>query len=57
VTEAVIVDVVRTATGKCRRGLSAWHTVDLLASTIDALMERTGIDPAVVDDVIVGSVN
>ena len=55
--EAVIVDIVRTATGKRYGGLSGWHPVDLLAETFEALVQRTGIDPAVVDDVIVGCVN
>jgi acetyl-CoA acyltransferase len=57
VSEAVIVDIVRTATGKRCGGLSGWHAVDLLASTFEALAERTGIDPAAIDDVIVGCVN
>jgi acetyl-CoA acyltransferase len=57
VSEAVIVDIVRTASGKRYGGLSGWHPVDLLAGTFDALVRRTGIDPAVVDDVVVGCVN
>jgi acetyl-CoA acetyltransferase len=57
VSEAVIVDIVRTATGKRCGGLSGWHPVDLLASTFEALARWTGIDPAVVDDVIAGCVN
>lgn len=56
-TEAVIVDIVRTATGKRYGGLAGWHPVDLLASTFEALAQRTGISPAVIDDVIVGCVN
>ena len=56
-TEAVIVDIVRTATGKRYGALAGWHPVDLLASTFEALAQRTGIDPAVIDDVIVGCVN
>jgi acetyl-CoA acyltransferase len=57
VSDAVIVDVVRTPTGKRNGSLSGWHPVDLLASAFEALARRTGIDPAVVDDVIVGCVN
>jgi acetyl-CoA acyltransferase len=57
VSEAVIVDIVRTPTGKRNGSLSGWHPVDLLASTFEALARRTGIDPAVIDDVIVGCVN
>ncbi|KTR87863.1 acetyl-CoA acetyltransferase [Microbacterium testaceum] len=56
--EAVIVDVVRTAVGKGKSGgaLSGTHPVDLLATTLEALVARTGIDPALVDDVIAGCV-
>jgi acetyl-CoA acyltransferase len=54
--EAVIVDVVRTAGGKRNGALSGWHPVDLAAETLTALVERTGIDPAQVDDVIMGCV-
>jgi acetyl-CoA acyltransferase len=58
-TSAVIVDVVRTATGRGKPGgaLHGVHPVSLLATTIRALVERTGIDPAVVDDVIAGCVS
>jgi acetyl-CoA acyltransferase len=57
--EAVIVDAVRTAIGKGKPGgaLSGWHPVDLLATTLQGLQERTGIDPARIDDVIVGCVS
>lgn len=57
-TEAVIVDIVRTASGKGKPGgaLSSVHPVDLLAHVLEALVERTGIDPAIVDDVIGGCV-
>ena len=53
---AVIVDVVRTPFGKGRAGgaLSDQHPVDLLALTLAALVDRTGLDPALVDDVIAG---
>jgi len=56
-TEAVIVDAVRTATGKRYGSLSGWHPADLLAEALSALVQRTGIDPAIVDDVIAGCVN
>jgi acetyl-CoA acyltransferase len=58
-TDAVIVDVVRTASGKGKPGgaLSETHPVDLLATVIGALIERTGIDPGLVDDVITGCVS
>jgi acetyl-CoA acyltransferase len=53
---AVIVDAVRTPFGKGREGgaLSGVHPVDLLAHVIEALVGRTGVDPAGVDDVIAG---
>ncbi|WP_306231446.1 thiolase family protein [Agrococcus beijingensis] len=56
--EAVIVDVVRTASGRGKPGgaLSSVHPVDLLATVLEQLVARTGIDPAVVDDVIGGCV-
>ncbi|MBA8816356.1 acetyl-CoA acyltransferase [Microbacterium halimionae] len=57
--EAVIVDVVRTASGKGKLGgaLSVLHPADLLASVLDALVTRNGLDPALIDDVIGGCVN
>jgi acetyl-CoA acyltransferase len=53
---AVIVDAVRTASGKGKPGgaLSGTHPVELLATVLTALAERTGIDPARIDDVITG---
>ncbi|WP_078279647.1 thiolase family protein [Mycobacteroides franklinii] len=56
--DAVIVDAVRTPVGKGKPGgsLSGVHPVDLHAHAIRALVERTGIDPALVDDVIGGAV-
>jgi acetyl-CoA acyltransferase len=57
--DAVIVDAVRTPVGKGKPGgaLSGVHAVDLLAHSLGALVERTGIDPATVDDVIGGAVD
>jgi acetyl-CoA acyltransferase len=56
---AVIVDVVRSASGRGKPGgaLSTLHPADLLAQTLHALIGRTGIDPALVDDVITGCVS
>ncbi|MBM9468499.1 thiolase family protein [Nakamurella leprariae] len=56
---AVIVDAVRTASGRGRPGgaLSEVHPVDLLAATLTALVERNGLDPETVDDVIGGCVD
>src|SRR5215204_1796757 len=54
--DAVIVDAVRTPIGKKKGSLSGWHAADLSAHVLRALVDRTGIDPAVVDDVIWGCV-
>ena len=53
---AVIVDVVRTPLGRRNGSLKDWHPVDLAAHTLEALVSRTGIDPALVEDVIMGCV-
>jgi acetyl-CoA acyltransferase len=57
VRDAVIVAAVRTPVGKRNGGLSGVHPVDLSAHVLRALAERTGIDPAVVDDVVWGCVS
>jgi acetyl-CoA acyltransferase len=54
---AVIVDVVRTAGGKRHGKLSGWHSVDLAAETLKAIATRNDLDPALVDDVIMGCVS
>ena len=54
--EAVIVDAVRTPVGRRNGKLKDWHPVDLLAQTLIALVERTGIDPGLIEDVIAGCV-
>jgi acetyl-CoA acyltransferase len=53
---AVIVDAVRTPLGRRNGKLAGTHPVDLAAHTLRALVERTGIDPALVEDVIMGCV-
>ena len=55
-TTAVIVDAVRTPLGRRNGKLKDWHPVDLAGETLRALQERTGIDPGLVDDVIMGCV-
>ena len=55
-TTAVIVDAVRTPLGRRNGKLKDWHPVDLAGETLKALQERTGIDPGIVDDVIMGCV-
>jgi acetyl-CoA acetyltransferase family protein len=54
---AVIVDAVRTPLGRRNGKLKDWHPVDLAAHTLEALVERNDLDPAVVDDVIMGCVS
>ncbi len=53
-TEAYIVDAVRTPVGKRRGSLASMHSADLGAHSLAALMQRTGVDPGAVDDVIMG---
>ncbi len=53
---AVIVDAVRTAGGRRNGKLSGWHPADLAAETLTALAERNHLDPALVEDVIMGCV-
>jgi acetyl-CoA acyltransferase len=55
-TSAVIVDAVRTPGGRRNGKLRGWHAVDLAAEPLKALVERNDLDPAVVDDVIMGCV-
>ena len=54
--EAYIAAAARTAGGRRNGKLSGWHPADLAASVLDALISRTGIDPALVEDVIMGCV-
>ena len=55
-TEAVIVDAVRTAGGKRNGKLKDWHPAALAAEVLKALEERNNLDPELVDDVIMGCV-
>ena len=54
--EAFIVEAARTAGGRRNGRLSGWHPVDLGALALNAIVERTGIDPAAIEDVIMGCV-
>ena len=54
--DAVIVEAVRTPVGKRNGGLAGIHSADLSALVLQALAERSGIDPALVDDVVWGCV-
>jgi acetyl-CoA acyltransferase len=53
---AVIVDAVRTAGGKRNGNLSGWHPADLAAEVLKSLVDRNGLDPALIEDVIMGCV-
>jgi len=55
--DAVIVEAVRTPVGKRNGGLSGVHPADLSAHVLNALVERAGVDPGAVDDVIWGCVS
>ncbi len=55
--EAYIVAAVRTAGGRRGGRLSGWHPVDLAAQVLNELVDRSGIDPALVEDVIMGCVS
>ena len=55
--EAVIVEAVRTPVGRRGGKLKDWHPVDLLAQTLATLVQRTGIDAALIEDVIIGCVS
>ena len=55
--EAYIVDAVRAPVGRRNGGLSQVHPADLGAHSIKALMERTGVDPGAVEDVVFGNVD
>ena len=54
--EAYIVQAVRTAGGKRGGALKDWHPADMGAAVLNALVERSGIDPSRIEDVIVGCV-
>jgi acetyl-CoA acyltransferase len=55
--EAVIVEAVRTAVGRRNGRLKDWHPVDLMAQVLSALVQRTGVDTNLVEDVIIGCVS
>ncbi|WP_284307871.1 acetyl-CoA C-acetyltransferase [Hydrogenophaga electricum] len=56
-SEAYIVAAVRTAGGRRGGRLAGWHPVELSAQVLNALVDRAGIDPALVEDVIMGCVS
>ncbi len=52
--DALIIEAVRTPIGRRKGMLSGWHPADLLSEVLAAVVERAGVDPGEVDDVIVG---
>ena len=56
-SEAYIVSAARTAGGRRKGALAGWHPVELAAEVLNATLDRTGIDPAAIDDVIMGCVS
>lgn len=54
--EAYIVEAVRTAGGKRNGALAGWHPADMAGEVLNALADRSGIDPAAIEDVIMGCV-
>ena len=55
--ETVIVEAVRTPVGKRNGGLSSMHAADLSALVLNELLQRTGVDPDIIDDVVWGCVS
>ena len=55
--EAVIVDAVRTPIGKRNGALSTFHPNDLLAIALKGVVDRSGVDPGLIDDVVGGCVS
>ncbi|WP_343615725.1 acetyl-CoA C-acetyltransferase [Novosphingobium sp.] len=55
-SEAYIVEAARTAGGKRKGALAEWHPADMAGEVLNALVDRSGIDPAAIEDVILGCV-
>ena len=55
--EAFICDAVRTPMGRHHGSLSEWHPTDLGAHVLRALLDRTQVDPHLIDDVVFGCIN
>src|ERR1700733_4980020 len=56
-SDAYIVQAIRTAGGGRKGKLAAWHPADLAGEVLNALVDRSGIDPAAVEDVVFGCVS
>ncbi len=57
VMQAYIVEAVRTAGGRRGGKLAGWHPADMAAEVLNALVDRSGVDPAAIEDVIMGCVS
>jgi acetyl-CoA C-acetyltransferase len=55
-TQAYIVEAVRTAGGRRKGALAGWHPADMGGEVLNALVDRSGIDPAAIEDVVLGCV-
>ena len=55
-TQAYIVGAARTAGGKRKGALAKWHPADMAGEVLNALVDRAGVDPAAIEDVILGCV-
>jgi len=56
-SDAYIVQAIRTAGGRRNGKLATWHPADMAGEVLNALVDRSGIDPAAIDDVILGCVS
>ena len=56
-SDAYIVQAIRTAGGRRNGKLAGWHPADLAGEVLNALVDRSGIDPAAVEDVVFGCVS
>ncbi|GFE85564.1 acetyl-CoA C-acetyltransferase [Steroidobacter agaridevorans] len=56
-SDAYIVQALRTAGGKRNGKLASWHPADMAGEILNALVDRSGIDPAAIEDVILGCVS
>jgi acetyl-CoA C-acetyltransferase len=54
--EAYIVEAVRTAGGRRKGALAGWHPADMGGEVLNAIVDRSGVDPAAIDDVVLGCV-
>jgi acetyl-CoA acyltransferase len=55
-TTAVIVDAIRSPLGRRNGKLKNWHPVDLASEIMQQLVQRNDLDPALIDDVVMGCV-